>query len=283
MHVPDKLRNKLSNKAEKCIFVGYLEGTKGYKFYNINTRKFIRSRDVIFFENDFVNLEEEDGTDVFQVFPDEEIVIESFDINNQNVAPDIVINEVRDDDVGIEVRDDIDVELRNNANVEENVDVRDSDNSTDEGMAGSVGNLNMTFEDKFLTKVKEIQRNGSRRERKLPTRFREYSNICDQTDLTFDNIEPVTVNEALSNKKWHDAMKSEMDSLVKNDTWSLVQKHDDMNTIGSKWVFKIKRNSNGEIIKHKARLVAQGYSQIHGLDYSEVFPLSQNFLQFVHY
>lgn len=60
-----------------------------------------------------------------------------------------------------------------------------------------------------------------------------------QTDLTFDEIEAL----------------------------SLVQKHD----IGSKWVFKLKRNSNGEIIKHKARLVVQGYSQIHGLDCNEVF------------
>ena len=63
----------------------------------------------------------------------------------------------------------------------------------------------------------------------------------------------------------------EMDSLMKNDTWTLVPKQQSMNTIGSKWVFKLKRDSNGDVIKHKARLVAQGYSQIHGLDYNEVF------------
>lgn len=51
VHVPNELRKKLDNKAEKCIFVGYSEETKGYKLYNPYTQKIIIIRDVTFDEN----------------------------------------------------------------------------------------------------------------------------------------------------------------------------------------------------------------------------------------
>jgi hypothetical protein len=50
-HVPDQLRKKLDDKAEKCIFVGYSEETKAYKLYNPQTQKVIISRDVTFDED----------------------------------------------------------------------------------------------------------------------------------------------------------------------------------------------------------------------------------------
>ena len=48
MHVPKEKRRKLDNKAEKCIFVGYRDGVKGYKQWNLVTRKIVYSRDVDF-------------------------------------------------------------------------------------------------------------------------------------------------------------------------------------------------------------------------------------------
>ena len=66
-------------------------------------------------------------------------------------------------------------------------------------------------------------------------------------------------------------MNKEMESLYKNDVWELVELPKDRKAVGSKWVFKLKTDSNGSVERHKARLVAQGFAQKHGLDYDETF------------
>ena len=58
---------------------------------------------------------------------------------------------------------------------------------------------------------------------------------------------------------------------LKNGTWELVPLPDGKKAIGSRWVFKIKRNADGSIERYKGRLVAQGFSQKPGLDFLETF------------
>jgi hypothetical protein len=83
--------------------------------------------------------------------------------------------------------------------------------------------------------------------------------------------EPVTYKEAAEDSKWIAAMDSEIQSINKNGTWKLATLPSGHKPIGLKWVYKLKRNSEGEVIKHKARLVAKGYVQKHGTDFEEVF------------
>ena len=71
--------------------------------------------------------------------------------------------------------------------------------------------------------------------------------------------------------KWIDAMEMEMESLHKNEVWDLVKLPKDRKAVGSKWVFKLKVGPDGLVQRYKARLVAQGFSQKHGLDYDETF------------
>lgn len=66
-------------------------------------------------------------------------------------------------------------------------------------------------------------------------------------------------------------MDAEIRSIMKNDTWELVDPPKDHKSIGVKWVYKTKLNERGEVEKYKARLVAKGYKQKLGIDYQEVF------------
>ena len=66
-------------------------------------------------------------------------------------------------------------------------------------------------------------------------------------------------------------MKKEYDSLIKNNTWELVDKPQGKNVIGCKWVFALKRKPNGDIDSYKTRLIAHGCSQKFNIDYQETF------------
>ena len=66
-------------------------------------------------------------------------------------------------------------------------------------------------------------------------------------------------------------MDSKYASLLKQHTWSLVPLPAGKNVVSCKWVYKIKRGSDGAIARYKARLVAKGFLQQYGLDYKETF------------
>jgi hypothetical protein len=66
-------------------------------------------------------------------------------------------------------------------------------------------------------------------------------------------------------------MHEELDNFERNQIWTLVDPPRDVNVIGTKWVFKNKQGEDGEVVRNKARLVAQGYSQVEGLDFGETF------------
>ena len=59
--------------------------------------------------------------------------------------------------------------------------------------------------------------------------------------------------------------------LVRNDVWTLVPRPEGEHIIGTKWIFRNKTDEEGNVIRNKARLIAQGYSQMEGVDYDETF------------
>ena len=73
--------------------------------------------------------------------------------------------------------------------------------------------------------------------------------------------DPATFAEAEQHESWRRAMLEEMSSIESNGTWCLETLPTGHCPIGLKWVFKVKKNSAGEVVKHKARLVTKGYVQ----------------------
>ncbi|XP_062100607.1 uncharacterized mitochondrial protein AtMg00820-like [Humulus lupulus] len=84
-------------------------------------------------------------------------------------------------------------------------------------------------------------------------------------------MEPESFEATLKQEVWRKYMNEEIKMIEKKETWELVDRSEDKDIIGVKWVYKTKLNLDGSIQKHKARLLAKGYSQQHGVNYNETF------------
>ncbi len=74
-------------------------------------------------------------------------------------------------------------------------------------------------------------------------------------------------------KDWKKPCKIEFQSLMKHEMWELVPLPPDRKAVGSRWMFRIKRDENGEIERYKARFIVQGFSQRFGEDICPSGPL----------
>ncbi|GJS12199.1 putative ribonuclease H-like domain-containing protein [Tanacetum coccineum] len=83
--------------------------------------------------------------------------------------------------------------------------------------------------------------------------------------------EPKKVIHALKDPSWIEAMQEELLQFKLQEVWTLVDLPYGKRAIGTKWVFRNKKDERGIVIRNKARLVAQGYTQEEGIDYDEVF------------
>ena len=84
-------------------------------------------------------------------------------------------------------------------------------------------------------------------------------------------VKPTKVEETLQNESWIEAMHDELFQFQRNDVWTLVPRLEGEHIIGTKWIFRNKTNDEGNVIYNKAHLLAQGYSQMEGVDYDETF------------
>ena len=88
-----------------------------------------------------------------------------------------------------------------------------------------------------------------------------------------DSGEPEYFEEALqveTRKKWEQGMDEEMDSLVRNQTWDMVNLPAGKRVLQNKWVYRLKEEDGGKKW-YKARLVVKGFAQKKGIDFDEIF------------
>nr|ABA96637.2 retrotransposon protein, putative, Ty1-copia subclass [Oryza sativa Japonica Group] len=105
-------------------------------------------------------------------------------------------------------------------------------------------------------------------------RQRVAKSFGDDYIVYFVDDTPRTIEEAYSSPDadyWKEAVRSEMDSIMSNGTWEVVERPYGCKPVGCKWVFKKKLRPDGTIEKYKARLVAKGYTQKEGEDFFDTY------------
>lgn len=241
VHVPKEKRRKLDMKSEKLVFVGYAEGRKAYRFVNLMTECITVSRDAKFLE--LCTVKEA----VKQVAPKAA----------DTVSVPLVLPpapEEQDEDAG--------------------TTPAGSDGESEPDLEATQYESASDGEQSFHGfPLDEIARRSKRSTKGIaPVRLIEEAYAT--AAALEEEIEPRTLHEAITcreKEQWNAAMLDELKSHSDNGTWDLVELPTDRKAVGSRWVYKLKRNSAGQVTKYKARLVAQGYSQKFGQDYDEVF------------
>ena len=86
-------------------------------------------------------------------------------------------------------------------------------------------------------------------------------------------LNPITFEEFVEEQVWEQAMDEEIEFIEKNQTWELVDVPKDKGVIDVKWIYKTKKDVDGNVQKHKAIMVARGFTQQPGIDFDETFSL----------
>lgn len=283
-HVPKQRRKKLDRKAQKGILIGY-DADDGYRIWNSEEFKLIRSRDVIFDEtpqlhdimedckesNAESNSQKQNPNSQFNFgLP----MYKDHESERDNQQPS-TSRQGHSSDMSFDSQDKSVVEAQTPA-----ADTLEQTEHTTEELRDELEGDDMIESNVQENDASETEGRMTLRDRstlKPPTRFKDFvCSVCLNVNPTCDEpfIEPSTYKDAMAandSDQWRKAMNNEIDSLKENETWEMVNLPEGRKAIPCKWIYKIKTNPDGSIDKYKARLVIKGYSQKKGVDYKETF------------
>ncbi|KAG6438793.1 hypothetical protein O3G_MSEX000229 [Manduca sexta] len=235
VHIPKQKRKKWDKKATQMLLVGYSENTKGYRLYDPDSQEIVIARDVIIMEKVNENLTKTITQDNQELNPEISVISEE----NQSSSTDVEDDSVESDDIN-------DVTYVPSESVSESDSFYETDNADD-----------VTQETLQLPK----------RVRRQPDYFGFGGMACMQ------DVGDLTLEEALRGRErqqWLVAVQEELRSFNENDAWELVDAPDNGTIVQCKWVLRKKYDSDNKV-RYRARLVAKGFSQKKGVDYTETF------------
>ncbi|KAF1322207.1 Integrase catalytic core protein, partial [Globisporangium splendens] len=235
---PKEKRLKWDPKSRPGLFMGYEESSKAYRVYDIEGDKVMISRDVNF----------------------DEAIIGGSVISSETPEMANILNRLEDIDIdGSRPLSAFKYTGKRRSGASESVEFpTNSDCTTDASSTEDDNDANG-------------QTRRSTRQRTSPVEWwRASANMVEAMDLS----EPTTFQEAVSGPEqvhWRNAIRAELKSMRLRGVFRATKLPTGQRAIGTKWVFKIKRNADGSIDKYKARLVAKGFKQKYGIDYTETF------------
>nr|GFA60571.1 putative ribonuclease H-like domain-containing protein [Tanacetum cinerariifolium] len=134
-----------------------------------------------------------------------------------------------------------------------------------------IGDLNLVSQTRRMIDLSEENAMISYINKQRRTNHKDYQNCLSAYFLS--QQEPKKVIQALTDRSWIEAMQEELLQFKLQKVWTLVDLPNGKRAIGTKWVFRNKKYERGYVVRNKARLVAQGYTQEEGIDYDEIFAL----------
>lgn len=262
VHVPDVLRKKLDAKARKCQFLGYEPGAKAYRCWNPVSRKVVVSRDVIFpklrttqpaDENQNKDDSTTNGTHI-----EGEKAKDTSDVPNLSTnLPAAPPNALPTDPPGSAPQ----------SKVRKPRAPPPEPTRRSERKAG----MRPLTEDEIKAGVDPRADEEASNDMPMSTEA-ELAHWV-HCFVAFGD-EPASFRDATTGETaedWRASMKEEWDRLNNLGTFKLVNLPPGRKAIGCRWVYKIKKNEKGETTRLKSRLVAQGFSQVPGIDYQDTF------------
>ena len=282
----NNVKAKLDDRGKTCIWLGYAKdhaiGT--YRVYNPKTNKVLLTRDVTFLReshNDWVAEEEpalvleiEDEVDAPVATTNPVSIIDDADDEDGDIPP--LGNYVTDSED--ESDDEQEVVASPVTTVNQKV-IREMKKLSTSYNQDASANANLTTQQGRVTRSSVNVDNESERDStvtELANLLIDVAKVAGEVkDVVPQFIEPKTFKEAwnhpdpMQRAKWREAIRKEFRDMIKRKVWRRVKKSSIPNNrrcVKSKWVFKVKRNG-----VFRARLVACGYSQIPGVDFSESY------------
>jgi len=265
-HVHGTLRSKLDVHAERCALMGYDESS-AYRLFSLESRRIVISRDVTFFEdkmaflsvNNFIESEADRPIRADDLVAPIEPIPPSLDPAHEASSSEVSEEKERE-------------------TVSEQDDVSDDSLLEEAVPPDSSPSIFDSSQHESLRTPPEFRRDRpSRTRRPTVPHWHAYATMfmfyLATASLMVNTDAPASFKEAITrpdSEHWISAMKREMDSLVLAGTWTMVSPPPGRKIIGSKWTYKYK-NPPGRAPIYKARLVAQGFSQIPGIDFDETY------------
>ncbi|GKE79839.1 putative ribonuclease H-like domain-containing protein, partial [Tanacetum coccineum] len=132
-----------------------------------------------------------------------------------------------------------------------------------------IRDLNSVIQTRRMTKISDEHAMVSYINMQRRTNHKDYQNCLFVCFLS--QKEPKKVIQGLADPRWVEAMQEELLKFKLQKVWTLVDLPNGKRAIGTKWVFRNKKDERGIVVKNKSRLVVQGYTQEKGIDYDDVF------------
>jgi hypothetical protein len=270
--IPKVHRKKTDEQSTNGKFDGFCEITNGIKYYS--GFHVYASRDVRFSVNytrantenpEFSNfdLENENSDRQIEIFSDSDEDEFTFELENQtqNAQQNRVIQQ-------FESQPSPSKNINSSSSGLNNLSYRQNDSPD-----FTIHQMPFYCEDNYIDEWL-----SDARPKRIKTYKGDYKRMCivqiKNPDISF--IEPKTFKEAIASEQqayWWEAMREEMQSLEKLNTWTLFDPPLNIKPLGNKWVYKIKYDLNWNVERFKARLVAKSFLQKYGETYFEVFAL----------